>query len=169
MKYSLKKTELICCIIAAILGTIFHFVYKWSGENPVAGLFFPVNESTWEHLKLVFFPILLVSIWEYFMFQTKYDNFICVKLLSALTGMAFTVVAFYTYTGVYGKNSDVMNILIYFAAMAAAYRFSYQMLRKHKLCSMPARGCYVGFMVLVLLFVVFTIFPPPIGLFAPPL
>ncbi len=169
MKYSLKKTELICCIIAAILGTIFHFVYKWSGENPVAGLFFPVNESTWEHPKLVSLPSLLRSICGYFTLQTKYTTVISVTLLPALTGMDPPLAPFYTYTGVYGKNSDVMNILIYFAAMAAAYRFSYQMLRKHKLCSMSARVCYVGFMVLVLLFVVFTIFPPPIGLFAPPL
>ncbi len=66
MKYSLKTIEIISFIIASLLGVIFHFIYGWSGENAVAGLFFPVNESTWEHLKLIFFPILLVSIGEFY-------------------------------------------------------------------------------------------------------
>lgn len=168
MDHSLKKIEWISGITASVLGVIFHFIYGWTNDNPVAGLFFPVNESTWEHLKLIFFPILLVSIWEYFFFRAKYDNFICVKFFSALIGMAITVTAFYTYTGIYGKNSDVMNILIYFFSMAAAYAFSYKMLRRHKLCEASAQGCYMGFMILSLLFIIFTIFPPPIGLFAPP-
>ena len=62
MKPSLKKIEWISFLAASVLGTLFHFVYGWSGENPVAGLFFPVNESTWEHLKLIFFPILLLCL-----------------------------------------------------------------------------------------------------------
>lgn len=168
MNHSLRKIELISGIAASILGVIFHFIYGWSHDNPAAGLFFPVNESTWEHLKLIFFPILLVSIWEYFFFHARYDNFICVKLISVLIGMAITVTAFYTYTGIYGKNSDVMNMLIYFVSMAAAYGFSYKMLRRKKLCGVSAQGCYMGFMILAMLFIIFTIFPPPIGLFAPP-
>ena len=46
-------------IFSAVLGTLSHFFYKWSGQNPVIALVSPVNESTWEHMKLVFFPILL--------------------------------------------------------------------------------------------------------------
>lgn len=168
MDHSLKKIEWISGITASILGVIFHFIYGWTNDNPVAGLFFPVNESTWEHLKLIFFPILLVSIWEYFFFRAKYDNFICVKFFSVLIGMAITVTAFYTYTGIYGKNSDVMNILIYFFSMAAAYSFSYKMLRRRRLCGVSAQSCYMGFMIMSLLFIILTIFPPPIGLFTPP-
>lgn len=168
MNASLKKLELISGIAAAILGTIFHFIYGWTGDNPVVGLFFPVNESTWEHLKMIFFPILLVSIWEYYFFHARNENFICIKFLSVLLGMVITVVAFYTYTGVYGKNSEVANILIYFFSMYAAYCFSYKMLRGHRLRGLSEKMCYLGFMTLAMLFITFTIFPPPIGLFASP-
>ena len=138
LKYSLKTIELISFITASLLGVVFHFIYGWSGENGVAGLFFPVNESTWEHLKLIFFPILLVSIGEYFIFHTRYDNFICV------------------------------NILIYFLSMAAAYRYSCRALTGRKGTRFPSTVCYWGFVALCFVFFIFSLFPPHIGLFASP-
>lgn len=165
---SLKKAEIISFLVASLLGVIFHFVYDWSGENPIVSLFFPKNESTWEHLKLIFFPITLLSLIEYFIFNIQYENFAIIKFLSILLAMALTIVLFYTYTGVYGKNSDVLNIVIYFIAMAVAYLFSYRMLRKGVLSGVSPQIGYWGFVILLLFFFVFTLFPPQIGLFATP-
>lgn len=167
-KISLKNVEIISFIIASILGVFFHFIYEWSNENPIAALFFPVNESTWEHLKLIFFPILLLSIAEYFLFGVQYKNFVFVKFLSAVIGMVITVVLFYTYTGVYGKNNDVINILIYFIAMILAYVFSYRSLRSKRFYGIPEQIGFYGFLLLFLMFVIFTLFPPEIELFLPP-
>ena len=52
----------LCCVgalMTALLGTGLHFLYTW---QPIAlfGLFAPVNESVWEHLKLLVWPFLLV-------------------------------------------------------------------------------------------------------------
>lgn len=168
MTHSLKTTELFSYLTACILGVLFHFIYEWSGENAVAGLFFPINESTWEHLKLIFFPILFVSVLESLFLKQSYQNFICVKLLSSLLGMFLTVVCFYTYLGVYGKNSDVTNILIYFLSMGAAYLFSYHALNRKRYMTLPAKFCYLGFAFMLVLFFIFTLFPPKIGLFLPP-
>lgn len=167
-QYSLKKIEGISFVIACVLGFIFHFIYDWTKANPIAGLFFPINESTWEHLKLIFFPILLLSLIEYFIFGIQYANFIFTKFLSVLLGMAITVVLFYTYTGIYGKNSDILNVLIYFISMAAAYVFSYRCIRSKKLSGIPAIVGYWGFVILMLFFFLFTMFPPKIGLFISP-
>ena len=49
-------------IFTAVFGTFSHFFYGWSNENPLIGLISPVNESTWEHMKLVFSPVLLWSL-----------------------------------------------------------------------------------------------------------
>ena len=55
-----KKTSAIFFAVGAlftlILGTVGHFFYEWSGENKIAGIFFPVNESVWEHMKLTLLP-----------------------------------------------------------------------------------------------------------------
>ncbi len=164
-QYSLKKVESISFVIASILGVIFHFIYDWSNENPIAGLFFPINESTWEHLKLIFFPIVLLALIEYFILDIRYSNFVFIKFLSALLGMAITVVLFYTYTGIWGKNNDFLNILIYFISMAAAYLFSYRWIRSKKMSGVPARIGYWGIVIWMLLFFLFSMFPPKIGLF----
>lgn len=165
---SLKKAEIISFVVASILGVIFHFVYDWSGENPIVSLFFPKNESTWEHLKLIYFPITLLAFVEYFLFHIQYQNLAVIKLLSILLAMTLTIVLFYTYTGVYGQNSDVVNIAIYFISMSVAYLFSYRMIRGGFLSGVSPQTAYWGFVILLLFFFVFTLFPPTIGLFTPP-
>ena len=62
----IKKTQIIVAILIIIIGTLLHFTYEWSGENNFVASFSAVNESTWEHLKLVFFPMLILGIIEYF-------------------------------------------------------------------------------------------------------
>ena len=42
-------------IFTLATGTLLHFTYEWSGENPFVALYSPVSESVWEHLKLLFF------------------------------------------------------------------------------------------------------------------
>ena len=52
------KRQLAVTWIAAILaGCVLHFLYEWQ-PNAVTALFSPVNESLWEHVKLVFWPFL---------------------------------------------------------------------------------------------------------------
>ena len=93
-------TELISCIqgtalhfvlVAAFLGTLNHFLYFLSGQSPIVALFCPVNESVWEHLKLLYFPFLFVSIWEY----AASSGFFTVLLLS-VSGFA-SLNAFYCF------------------------------------------------------------------------
>lgn len=58
----LRHCTIIGIIFVMLTGTLSHFLYDWSGQNPVVGLFTPVNESIWEHMKLLFFPMLLYSL-----------------------------------------------------------------------------------------------------------
>ena len=53
-----SKRQLILTWLAAILaGCVLHFLYEWL-PNAATSLFSPVNESLWEHIKLVFWPFL---------------------------------------------------------------------------------------------------------------
>lgn len=167
-KYSLKTVEIISFFLTSLLGVLFHFVYEWSGMQPFVGFFFPINESTWEHLKLIFFPILLVSILEYFIGEIRHPDFICIKLRSTLLGMLATVVLFYTYSGVLGAVIDWINIAIYFVAVALAYLYSYSRLQADTtiLCN-PHLSLLLIFTITVL-FMVFTVYPPYLGLFRAP-
>ena len=44
--------------ITSLGGSALHFLYDWL-PSPLTALFSPINESVWEHLKLLFWPMLL--------------------------------------------------------------------------------------------------------------
>lgn len=91
------KTNLFRFIFISVLGVLLHFTYEWSGDNAVVGLFSAVNESTWEHLKLLFFPFLLLTILEVCSAGNMLpEQFLPARVLGILAGMGGIVVGFYT-------------------------------------------------------------------------
>ena len=56
------RRDLPFILAVAILGSLNHFLYDWTGGSSFAALFCPINESPWEHLKLLFFPFLFVTL-----------------------------------------------------------------------------------------------------------
>ena len=115
-KKKIRKYQIFSIFFTFILGTILHFTYKWSGENKIVALFSSINESTWEHLKLLYFPMVLTTIIGMFVVGKVVPNFLCSKTIGILTALIFTVIFFYTYTGVLGKNIAAIDIASFFIA-----------------------------------------------------
>jgi len=82
-----------------------------------------VNESTWEHLKLVFWPIVLFAVVEWFAYGRNTPGFWPAKALSVLIAMATIVVLFYTYTGILGYNLMAVDIATFVIGTILAYCF----------------------------------------------
>lgn len=57
----ISKKMLIAFVAATLVGTAMHFVYDML-PNPVTAILAPVNESIWEHLKLLFWPYLVAAL-----------------------------------------------------------------------------------------------------------
>ena len=112
-KKSILIFQIISVIFTIILGTFLHFTYEWSNENLLVGLFSAINESTWEHLKLLFFPMLITTIIGGFYFGKTISNFLCAKTIGIIASILFTIIFFYTYTGIIGTNFAVLNILTF--------------------------------------------------------
>jgi len=157
----LLKFEIIGTIFIMIFGTLLHFVYEWSGNR-----FFPVNESVWEHLKLLFFPMLLVTIVGYFIFRGKYPNYLCSKVKGILLSMLFIIVFFYTYTGILGFHVAFLDIGSFFVAVLLGQIYSYFKVTSGNGCSNAA--AFLILLVLSVCFMAFTVVPPRIGLFEDP-
>jgi hypothetical protein len=87
-----------------LLGILLHFVYKCTKQNKIIGLFSPVNESVWEHLKLLFVPMLLYSTIEYFTVGYRFPNFIAGKMIGIVYGMLIILMTVYTYSGMIGRH-----------------------------------------------------------------
>ena len=167
MTKKLKKWEIIGFIFVAVLGSIGHFLYEWTGQNALIGKFFAVNESTWEHLKLLFFPYVVYTIIEWFGIGRNYRGFLFSKLLGVLAGMVFIVVAFYTYTGVIGYSIDFLNILLFVIGVALSFFVSYKLLVSNMRITLKIPSL-AAFIIIGVLFVIFTTNPPRINLFKDP-
>ncbi len=165
-KNKILKFTIFSGIFVMILGTLLHFTYEWSGNNTFVASFSAVNESTWEHLKLLFFPMFLTTILGYFYFRKISSNFLCAQLLGILTAILFTITFFYTYTGIVGTNFAFVNISIFFVAVVLGELVSYKILVSDFKCN----SYIVLFFITLLLicFITFTYFTPKIGLFKDP-
>ena len=110
---NIKYVELIGIVFTIIAGSLLHFTFEWSGNNQFVALFSAVNESTWEHLKLLFFPYVIYAIFEYFYIGHNYSNYITAKCIGVLSGLIFIPVVFYAYTYILGTNYLVLDISLF--------------------------------------------------------
>ena len=92
----IRNYQIISAIFVCIVGTLLHFTYEFFGEDIFIASFSAVNESVWEHLKLLFFPMLLTTIIGYFYIGENAPNFLCSKTLGIIISMLFIIVFFYT-------------------------------------------------------------------------
>lgn len=110
----LKRYTIIGIIFVLITGTIAHFLYDWTGNNHIAGFFAPINESIWEHMKLLFFPMLIYSIFIIFKFQKSYPCIASSLCFGILIGTLLIPIFFYAYTSIIGKDIFILDIGIYY-------------------------------------------------------
>ena len=168
MNRSISLWQLMGFAVTSLGGTVLHFLYDWLGESPWIAPFSGVNESTWEHMKLLFWPMLAFAVVQSFFFKDRGD-FWCVKLRGILLGMALIPVIFYTYNGAVGKSPDWLNIAIFFVVTAAVYIYETRLLGKEELPCRSPKWAVAVLGVLAVLFVIFTFFTPEIGIFRDPL
>ena len=153
-------------IFTILFGTILHFFYDWLGENAIVGIFSSVNESVWEHLKLLFWPLVFYSLVEYVYIGEKYENYLFAKAVSIYSGIILIITLFYTYSGVLGKHILFIDILIFIVSVIASQYITFLILSSDK-CQSKIWNyvSLIGIIVLMCLFVVFTFNPPHIPLF----
>lgn len=162
----IRNFQIFSIIFTLILGTLLHFTYDWSGQNSFIGSFSAINESVWEHLKLLYFPMLLTTIIGLFYFGKSIPNFLCSKTIGILVALSFTVIFFYTYTGILGTNVAIIDISSFFIATILGEFVSYVLIMNHFKCNNIL--AVIVLIILLLCFIIFTYFPPDLGLFKDP-
>lgn len=164
---TLKRYTIIGIIFVLIAGTIAHYVYDWSGQNMILGFFFPINESTWEHMKLVFFPMLLYTFYISRKISSENPCVTSSFLLGTLVGTFLIPVIFYTYTGILGYDVLILDLLTFVLSVLAGFYIAY---KGSESCRIKPYENILKFSVFVtaVMFIVFTYFPPSVGLFSTP-
>jgi len=155
-------------VFTAVAGTLLHFAYDWSGQSILIAPFSAVNESIAEHMKLLYFPMLVYTLIQSGFLKPRPEGFFCAKLIGTAAGLLLIPVLFYTYTGALGVFSHWFNVTIFFLAAALSYTLETVLLKRSKLpCPYPkvalALLCLIG-----VAFIVFTFFPIEIPLYQDP-
>lgn len=167
-KYKKLRCYMIFGIIFTIaVGSLMHYAYEWSGNSFIIGLIAPVNESTWEHMKLVFFPMLVYSIFSICKLKEDYPCIISGLSIGLLLATFLIPVLYYTYTGILGFHVLWVDITIFIFCVVIGFIAAY---RTTINCFFRNFQSFFLFLVILttICFFLFTIKPPQLGLFQIP-
>lgn len=168
MKWSIILWQIGGATIVAVVGTLLHFLYDWSGKITLVAPISAVNESTWEHMKIMFFPMLVFGIIQSIFFINEYHNYWTIKCIGTLIGTLLIPFLFYLLNQILGKTPDWLNVLIFFVSVGVAFLLE-GILFNHDFATtfnQPIALWVLG--ITALAFILFTFYPPKLPIFLDP-
>lgn len=156
---SLNKNFFISVIIIFILGSISHFLYDLTNNSIIIGSIFPVNESIWEHLKLLLLPVILWWITFYLIGKNKYnlnkDRWFISSIISLLFSMIFQNSMYYLYACGFGIKSIIFDILLFLISIIIGQSIGLHYYRHGKEVNYKISLLILFFIVLFFIFLTF--------------
>lgn len=161
-----NKFEILSAIGTVIFGSMLHFVFAWLGSAKIVALIAAVNESTWEHLKLAFWPALIFSAIFYFVIKTKPHNFFLAQAAKFFSMPVLIIILFYGWK-LFFADSLIYDISIFVVAVIAGHIFSYYIEKSEK--NFKLEKLAIALIAIgILKFSFFTYFPPQMTIFLDP-
>lgn len=163
--------NLLGIIVVSALSIPLHFIYEWSGQLTIVGMFAPINESIWEHLNLVFWPLLIWWGVGYLLFKDRKSlsltPWLVASSVSVFISMVFIVSWYYVLNGALNVETSLTNIISIFIAVPLS-----QLIGMHVYRVIQPRSIYrvmsILFLIIVgALFIYFTFNAPDLPLFIP--
>ena len=156
-------------IFTGVLGTLLHFLFDWTGGNAVVALFSAVNESIWEHIKLLYFPMLVFAFVENKFLVPEHRNFWFAKAVGFIIGILLIPALYYTYTGAFGVKADWFNIMIFFITAFVVFFTETKIIKSSREYRISPTVLKAFILILGALLVIFTFSPPKAPLFQDPI
>lgn len=168
MERSIPQWQVGGFLFTSVLGTFLHFLFDLTGGSLAAAVFSAVNESIWEHMKLLYYPMVLFALLEYRFWGKTHSGFWKTKLAGISLGLTLIPVLYYTYSGILGVSLDWLNIAIFFLAAGIAFRYETKLLQKGTHGAGRDGWAAVTLLLIGVLFTVLTFRTPRIPFFRDP-
>ncbi len=156
---NIKKIKIIGIIIAFILCFPLHFIYD-KFPNFITSIFFPVNESIWEHMKILFGSIIISGVIQKIIVILKKDkiNNMCFSnFIAAITSIPIFLIIFLPFYFIIGENI-IINIIIMLITIIISEIISYLItnMKDYKL-----ENVVILFVIIIyIIFALLTYYPP---------
>ena len=108
-----QSWEIIGILIIIGFGTTLHFWFEWTDYWRPMALIAAVNESTWEHFKMAFWPALIYALIEYPFIKDDCNNFALAKFAGLFTMPIITMILFYGYTALTGTHMLWVDVVVF--------------------------------------------------------
>ena len=153
--------------IIYIIGSLSHFIYDWSNKNLLIGLISPVNESIYEHTKLAIIPLVIFYLYLYIKDSKNRYKILNCFLISLFVTILLMPIFYYFYTGAFGFESMIIDIIIYFISITIGQLLSlYFYIRSNRVLNLKSSLIIIG--IYFLINIIFTVVPPKLPLFQNP-
>jgi hypothetical protein len=154
----IRNSHIFGAIFSILLGSLLHFTFELSGYWRPMALISAVNESTWEHLKLAFWPILIFAVIEFFIYGKRSKNFFFGKTFSLFLIPIIISTSFWLYTRII-KDALVWDILDFALSVIIGYIVSYYIVVSKKYYRVLKYLSIVVFILILAAFCLLTYFP----------
>lgn len=152
----------IVTFIEFLIGAILHFGYDIFPSAFMA-IIAPVNESIFEHLKLVLYPMLLIDIFLWYRYYHKDKRLLTPMLIGIVVGMMSVVLIYYFYHYGLGIDSLIADIILLFVAILIGNKVMLVANLHH--WQIDERQVIVLVLIMIILFSILTFLPPDIPIF----
>ena len=129
------------------------------------GFFATVNESVWEHFKLGFWSLVIISLIEFPFIKQQINNFFLAKLAGLISLELVIIIIFYTQIAIRGESSIAIDIGSYVAGAVVCQLVAMQIMTKSKINITANRLGIAGLIIIAVIFMVFTYRTPHLSIF----
>ena len=147
---SIKKTRIISILGIFIISFLAHFMYDLF-PNVITSFFFPVNESIWEHMKILFTSNLIYGLFDYLImkkFNIKYNNLLLELFITSFLNVIIYLIIYIPIYLIMGENiiiSISLMIIVYSITKYIGYYILWQKYSGFYLQTKHTKMLYLSF------------------------
>lgn len=151
---------IISFLILSVFGTLLHFTHGWLKKGFLLHIFSALNESSWEHMKMLVAPTLLVMVIQYFALEARYTNLFNSFLIFFLVELVSMPLLFELLKYLFkNKVPLVFTIVLFYICILLGLLSEYLFLQ-NGVFVMSELMAKIGIVVVTASFIVFSYFPP---------
>ena len=163
----LEIVLIVSFFLISVIGTVLHFTHNWFKNGILLHIFSAVNESTWEHMKLLVLPTILVMVFQYILLRDRYFNLFNTLFILYLVEILTIPLLYESLRLIFKKVNLFVTILIFYIAIILGVYIQYIML----ISDISFLNEYISFVLVIIvtmIFGIFTYYPPKYAIFRDP-